>query len=269
MASALELGRASVGEDAPSAPRTGDVDRPWLREAASLPFVQKVRVSLAALWLFVRAPREFGAAWSLGDAAIPNPLVAMAASLSILAVFGQEMRRIMKGDSAPHTLLASIAETLGPYTLYVGTALVAHVVLVVLGSRRKVSTTIGVTLLAAAGPGTLLAFGVGLPALALFARYGVVNALNPSVPIVVRLAVVAVVVGLYLYFVVLLQLALAGAHGVATWKAIVAGAVGVLAIAIVCGTAERAGWWPWLTGSLGPHLTAVPHARGLSLDFMY
>jgi hypothetical protein len=244
-------------------------DPHWLSEALSIPIVDRIRTMGAALWFFAHAPYRFGEAWFRGTAVIPNPLVAMAASMSVLAILGQEIRRALVKEPGAHTILSSVAETLGPYVMYVGTGLVAHLVLRALGSRRRLRTTIGMTLLAGAGPGTVLALGITVPPVLLVRHYGSVDAMQAGIPMAARTAVVVAVLVLYFGFLAVFQLGLAGAHGITRWKGVVAGTVAVIAMAFVCGALEHTSLWPHLVGSMGPHLSLYKGASGMSFGFNY
>jgi hypothetical protein len=244
-------------------------DPHWLRDALALPFVERLRQLAVAVWFFVRAPHRFGAAWFSGASTIPNPLVAMAASVSIMTILGQEVREVLTKEPVPRTLLSSIIDTLGPYALYFGIGLVAHLVLRTLGSKRKLRTTMGLTLLTGAGPGIILALGIGVPPVVLVKVYGSVDTINTVLPLPARIAILVSVVVLYLGFLGVYELALAGAHGVARWKGVVAGTVAVIAMAFATGALEKLDTSKRLTGSLGAHLSLQHGDKGMSFGFRY
>jgi hypothetical protein len=58
----------------------------------------------------------------------------------------------------------------------------------------------------------------------------------------------------YVYFVTAFVLALAGAHGVARWKAVVAGIVGVVVAGFLAGAVPKIPTVSKLEHKLGPHL---------------
>ena len=241
-------------------------DPHWLRDALAMPFVVKARAMGSALWLFGRAPRRFGEAWFRGTENVPNPVVAMAASVSILTILRQEMHRADKSDATTHTLLSTLGETLGPYLMYVGLGLVAHAVLRVFGSKRKLRTSVGVSLLAGAGPGLVFAIGMTSSGLWMIARYGTGNALDDQVPALAGRAIAAFILALYAWFLLVFQLALAGAHGLPRWKGLAAGMVAVVAMAFSCGWLEQAAWWSKAGIVLGPHLY-LSFGNGMGLRF--
>jgi hypothetical protein len=241
-------------------------DPHWLRDALAMPLVVKARAMGSALWLFERKPRVFGEAWFRGNEKLPNPVVAMAASVSILTILRQELHRFGKRDEAPHTLLTSLGETLGPYLMYVGLGLLAHAALRVFGSKRKLRTTIGVCLLAGAGPGLVLALGMTLAGVWMVTLYGAGNAFDPKVPAFAGRVIACFVLGLYAHFLLVFQLALAGAHGLPRWKGLGAGMVAVVAIAFLCGWIENASWWSKAGIVLGPHAYLRLREAGLHFD---
>jgi hypothetical protein len=264
------LGRWPWGPAVPDGmsppPPEGQSDPHWLREALAIPFVEKARAMVAALWLFMRAPWVFGDSWNRGTAKIPNPLVAMAAAVSILTLLGQESRRALDKDPTPHTLLVTLSETLSPYVMYVALGFIAHFVLRMLGSERKLRTSIGLSLLAGAGPGTLAALGLVVPGVLMVARYGSTANLSSSAPLPARVAFGIIASAAYVYFLFLFDLGLAGAHGLARWKGIAAGKIAVIALAFGCGALEHFEWLPQLTGSIGPHLSIYLGKEGGFID---
>jgi hypothetical protein len=249
-------------EPVPSPTRTGDEDPHWLRDALALPFVAKIRTIGRAVWFLLRAPRAFGEAWYRGERDIPNPLVAMTAAVSILTVLGQETRRLVNKDEPPHSLFSSFLETLGPYAVYIAIGIVAHGVLRLLGSRRKLRTTVGVTLLTGAGAGTLLALGIALPAIVAVRLLGMPSTLSNGLPNAGQAVLIVLFTLMYFYFLAAFELALAGAHGLPRWKGIVAGTVAVFVVAYACGAVEHAAPGDTL-GALGPHLSLYFDRHGL------
>src|SRR5262245_12841309 len=114
MAAELEVDTGLSRPHADVGPRRAE-DPHWLRELLALPLVEKARLMGAALWFFVRAPHRFGQTWVAGGSSIPNPVIAMAASASLLALALQEVGRRLKKDVVAHSLVSSVAETLAPY----------------------------------------------------------------------------------------------------------------------------------------------------------
>jgi hypothetical protein len=233
----------------------GAADPNWVREALDTPFVQRAKMMFAALWLFLRAPRTFGEAWSVGSRNVPNPVVAMTAAVSIVTLIAHEARRFFQKDDAPQTLLRSLGETIGPYFLYIGLGLFAHFALRVLGSKRRLRTTVGVALLAGAGPGTIVALGIVVPAVVAVARFGSLSAVVAHLAPWAQLIVAAYVLGIYIYSMALFKFALAGAHGLPRWKGLLAGTFAVIAMGIVCGRLESTSLAQVIHLDLGPHLS--------------
>jgi hypothetical protein len=235
----------------------------WVHDLWGLPLVRRLRAGAAALWLFYRSPYAFGQAWVRGDARLPNPGVALATAVSVLALLAEEARRLLHKEK-PGGLLTSAAETLGPYVLYLAWGLIAHVCLRTFGSRRRLGTSLGISLLAGAGPGTVAGVVVTLVIAALGLRYGVETDFSERVPSRVMGAAIAVVYVAYLYAFVAFQLALAGAHRLARWKGIVAGTIAVLAIGFSCGALEGATGEHGMTKKLGPHLSLTRHGKSFN-----
>lgn len=163
---------------------------------------------------------------------------------------------------ATRTLLASVGETLGPYSMYLAHGLIAHVVLRALGSRRGVQTSAGIALLAGAGPGLLSALSLVATLLPLKLHYGVDARLPDVAPRALLLGAAGVVFVSYVWFAVAFQLALAGAHRVSRWKGMLAGTIAIVAFGLLCGAVEHAEGVPRVTHVLGPHLSVTakkPH----------
>jgi hypothetical protein len=244
-------------------------DPHWLRDALAIPFIEKIRSMGRALAFFVRRPRAFGEAWFRGDKTIPNPLVAMATSVPIVTLISQESARHLKFETAPRTLLAGLGETLDPYVVYIGAGLVAHAGLRLLGSRRNLRTTVGISLLSGAGTGAVFAPSFAIPVLALAKIYGSVDVANTSAPDALKLALLGGIFGGYLYFLFLFQFALAGAHGLPRWKAVIAGMIAVAAMAFACGWADNTTWVPAAAKSFGPHPSAYFGPKGFAFSFKW
>jgi hypothetical protein len=239
---------------------SADDEPRWLREAFALPFVQRLRAYFAALGFFLGSPYHFGRAWVAGDRAIPNPLVAMAAVGSVTTLFRLEAQRLIKVETMTG-LLGSAADTLGPYLLYAVMGAVAHVVLRIVGGTRRFGTSMGIAILAGALPGMVLALALMLPLFVAAAIYGDVLHANDLMPLWGRGVIAVVVMGSFLYFVVAFALALAGAHGLARWKGILAGIVAILVTAVLMGAVEnRSQLAPLkrLSDKAGPHMTIWP-----------
>jgi hypothetical protein len=187
----------------------------------------------------------------------------------VLTVLGQETKRLVKKDEAPHSLLSSFLETLGPYAVYIVIGIVAHALLRLLGSRRKLRTTVGVTLLVGAGAGTLLAAGIAVPVVVAIKLFGIPSTQINGVPNAAQVVLIVVFTVLYFYFLAAFELALAGAHGLPRWKGVVAGTFAVFVVAYVCGAIEYLGHTEAL-GALGPHLSVYFDRHGLHrFDFLW
>jgi len=172
-----------------------------------------------------------------------------------VTLIGHEARRFFQKDDVPQTLLTSLGETLGPYVLYIGLGLFAHLALRVLGSKRRLRTTVGVALLAGAGPGTVVALGLVVPTVVAVARFGSLSTLVAHLPLWGQLTLAAYVMGIYFYSMALFKLALAGAHGLPRWKGLLAGTFAVIAMGIVCGRLESTSVAEIIHLDLGPHMS--------------
>jgi hypothetical protein len=226
-------------------------DPRWLSDLLALPLVLRARAMGRALLFLLARPRAFGEAWARGDEGIPNPGVAMATAVSILTILGEQVQGLRHIERS-HTFLATLGWSCGPYVLYASMGIVAHLVLRLLGSTRKLSTSIGTVLLVGAGPGTVSALGLSVLVAGIVAKYGSLEP-HAATPLLLLAAAPTMIFQVYAW--IICQLALSGAHGVARWKGVVAGIVALIVVGFACGaveTSERFGektsWW------LGPHL---------------
>jgi hypothetical protein len=216
-----------VTQPMPAVLGDGGGDPRWLGALLEHPFVLRARAMGRALLLLLLTPTTFGRAWTRGVSDIPNPAIALATALSIIALIAEATNALLHRDVA-HTILTSARESLALYLQTTLIGVVAHPILRLLGSRRRLLTSVGVTFLATAGWGTVFGVFRSLATLAVAARYGAGADLGKVAPVWVN----GLVIGLFavwgVYVCAVTQLALAGAHGVSRWKGVVAGTIAIL-----------------------------------------
>jgi hypothetical protein len=204
-------------------------DPPWLAGLLTMAFVLRARAMAAALGLLLLRPRRFGQAWTAGAGDIPNPAVTLATAISVQALLAEVTNALLHRDVA-HTILTSTRESLSDYAKGVVMGICAHVVLRLLGSRRRFLTTVGVTFFVLSATGLVQALVKSVCAVGVGLRYGVGADLAKVGPVWLNAVVLVLLLGMMVYGVLLTPLALAGAHGVARWKGFVAGTLALVAL---------------------------------------
>jgi hypothetical protein len=118
----------------------------WLRDVAALWWTEvKLFASTAAR--FVTAPRRFGADWAVGRMRAMNPLGFLAASWPLLLPLDYGLQRWLGWDRRPNVdFTIEMARAMRPYLMIVPIALLTHAFLRLRGSRRSVTTTLGILL---------------------------------------------------------------------------------------------------------------------------
>jgi hypothetical protein len=170
---------------------------PWIHDIVAL-WVREIRAFFATARRFVVSPRRFGDEWSSGEFIAMNPITFVLASATILLPIDYGAQKLLGWDKRPDVNFAiEIARAMRPFFFAILGGCATHVVLRLLGSRRRISTTIGIMIYS-----TVLAWllwDVGL--LSCFA-----TGEGPRVPGVMALLALA-----------WLALALAGAHRIRWW----------------------------------------------------
>jgi hypothetical protein len=205
-------------------------DPHWVGALWTLPFVLRARALGSALALLLVKPRAFGRGWTNGLGHIPNPAVALATAISLQALMAEATNALLHREVA-HTMLTSVRNSLLLYAQSAAMGILAHLILRILGSRRRLLTSIGVSFLVMAGWGTVAAAVRALLALAVAGRYGAGTVAKVAPPWVNAVVIGVLLVALIQGF-VMSQLALAGAHGVARWKGFLAGTVGFVLVGV-------------------------------------
>jgi hypothetical protein len=93
-------------------------------------------------------------------------------------------------------------------------------------------------------------------------RYGDADGVEARAPTWVSAALAVVAVGPLVYFLIVFNGALAGAHGLPRWKVVVAMIVAFVAVGFMCGSVEHATWGQALKAKFGPHFTFWRDAHG-------
>jgi hypothetical protein len=115
----------------------------WIRDGLRLWFTE-IRLLFVTLWTFVTAPRRFGAEWASGKLVAMNPVGVVLASATVLLPADYGLQRVLGWDRRPNvSVWIELARASRPYLFAALTGLVVHLVLRALGSRRLLSTTVG------------------------------------------------------------------------------------------------------------------------------
>jgi hypothetical protein len=126
-------------------PPNQDPDPRWIRE---LVVAWKNEIVLFAMtaYRFGRAPLRFGREWAGGQARAMNPLVFLASSWPLLLPVDYGLQRLLwdRGAQGDVPLALEVSRAIRPYLLVLPTSLLIFGVFRLTGSRRRLSTTLGI-----------------------------------------------------------------------------------------------------------------------------
>jgi len=123
----------------------------------------EIRSLLVTMWRFISAPRRFGAEWADGKLAAMNPIAVVLGSATVLLPADYGLQRLLGWDRRANVdVWIELARASRPYLFAALTAVVVHIVLRLVGSRRSLTTTVG--LMFYAGVFSWLAWCLGLVA---------------------------------------------------------------------------------------------------------
>lgn len=118
----------------------------WAGDAARL-WLDETRLFWATAIAFVRHPHRFGEEWTAGRARAMNPLGFLAVCWPILLPIDYGLQRLLGWDRRPDVNFAvDMARAARPYLFLIPTVLMLHVIFRVLGSQRRLLTTLGLLL---------------------------------------------------------------------------------------------------------------------------
>jgi hypothetical protein len=126
---------------------------PWVKEAIANA-AGEVRLFVRTLARVTLRPRAFARDWASRRTPAMNPLAFVATCASLLAALGQAYRWVGVPLDAGGSFLADVGEYAKPFAFYAATGLVAHLVMVPFGRRRRVLDSVAVGLYAG-GPALL------------------------------------------------------------------------------------------------------------------
>jgi hypothetical protein len=185
----------------------------WLREA-----VHNVLLELALFFRTAAAitfrPRRFAAEWGAGEVQGLNPLAFLATSLAITGPILILSERLPSQAEA-NPLWRDLVSPLGPYAQFLVLGLLCHAFLRLLGGRRGLLATVGISLYAGGGPAAAVDL-VTLP-LQLLVDKAASDPDTLFAPFLQGLGLVSVTAA-NVAFVVTFALGVAGMHGVRLWR---------------------------------------------------
>jgi len=127
-----------------SAPVSNGDEPRWIRDGIAL-WLSEIRLLFVTIWTFISAPRRFGAEWASGKLVAMNPVGVVLASATVLLPADYGLQRLLRWDQRPNISIAiELARASRPYLLSALLGLLIHLALRLLGSRRMLSTTIGI-----------------------------------------------------------------------------------------------------------------------------
>jgi hypothetical protein len=245
---------------APSAPAPAPSDPApdWIRDGWGK-IIEELRLYARTVWGITVRPSRFAAAWASGEVRALNPLAVMATTLIVLGPIQHEISVRTKLFQGGNAMAADVYEVVAPYAITLLSGLLAHAVLLGLGSRRPVRVSLGVGAMISGGPLSIVNVVTSLVALMLViktgftidALYGFASKPDPQVlRAILRPAVILIVSAgaMNLLYLIWFARALAAAHAVRVWRAVAAVLVG-------------AGVAGWLIGSLSSSYLLGPKYR--------
>jgi hypothetical protein len=135
-------------------PTTDGTEPDWVSDAARLAWAE-ARHFVRTVAAFIRGPRRFAAAWAEGRGGAMHPLGYLLNALAVLLPY-QVCWSHLSGDSSPAAPVW--LELVRPAVYVAGNvvfAVVSHVLLLLGGSRRRLTSTVAMALYASGGPMTL------------------------------------------------------------------------------------------------------------------
>jgi hypothetical protein len=125
-------------------------DPRWISDGLHL-WLDELRLFASTAWGLLRSPARFTAEWARGERKAMNPFGFLAATWSILFPVDYGLQRLMGWDTRANvSFWVEIARSLRPYLFVLPATLIAHVVFRLIGSRRRISSTLAVFLYATA-----------------------------------------------------------------------------------------------------------------------
>ena len=120
----------------------------WVRNAL-LAWWTEIRSLLVTMWTFVSSPRRFGSEWADGKLDAMNPLGVVLASATVLLPADYGLQQLLGWDHRANVgFWIEIGRASRPYLFSALTGVVIHAAMRLVGSQRRLSTTIGLLLYA-------------------------------------------------------------------------------------------------------------------------
>ena len=191
---------------------TGEPDPPWTRNA-----VQAVGRELGAfvttLWAIVSSPARFADEWAAGRRRALNPLAFMLNALAVIGPWRALWARLVDPNPPTTPLWFELAKPALPVVMNVSVTALFHLLLLPLGARRKLRSSLAMALYVSGGPLAVANFLV-----APLVLYGFLHRNDPTI----ATSSVAANLSLLVLFFVYLIVMEASLHRIARWRAIVA-----------------------------------------------
>src|SRR5438067_6518133 len=126
----------------------------WIRDAVGRSAAE-VRSFVRTGALFTARPGKFAREWAEGRLRALNPLGVLATGAAVLAVARALLDWVVSRSAPEGGVWKQLADAVAPFIHYAVLGLLCHAVLRVLGSRRKLSDSLAISLFAGGGPGVL------------------------------------------------------------------------------------------------------------------
>jgi hypothetical protein len=142
--------RSTAIEDSTAAPPpmglVSDEEPSWARDLARL-WWEEIRLFVSTAARFVASPRRFGAEWASGQRRAMNPLAFLAASWPILLPIDYGLQALARHQPQPnHPLIVELVRSIRPYIFAIPLTLILFAIFRLAGSRRHLTTTLGILL---------------------------------------------------------------------------------------------------------------------------
>ena len=177
---------------------------------------------------FVFRPKDFVTRWSSGESPAMNPFWFAASAAAVVATLQSALLQVL-GAKEHAGLVESALKTLAPYAYYVEIGVAAHLVLYLLGSRRRLGSSVAMALYAG---GTMATLGqlLVLVTLAGYQIFAGASDAPPGLEMTLTIALMLSFGAFYTWF----ATAMAVLHDVGPVRMFAANGVGFLVSSAVC-----------------------------------
>lgn len=191
---------------------TGEPDPPWPRDAARA-VGHEIATFATTLWAILSAPARFADDWASGRRAALNPLAFLLNGLAVIGPWRALWARLLDPNPPTTPLWFELLKPALPVTLSVSVTVLFHLLLLPLGARRPLRSSLAIAMYVSGGP--LILLNVAIAPLALYGfihRDYVTVALASSAANLVLLVV-------FIGYLIVMQ---AGAHQLPRWRVAIA-----------------------------------------------